>query len=244
MKKLKTILSKRSGRDSQGHIAMRHQGGRMKRFLRTIDFARSKKDITGTVETIEYDPNRNTKIALILYPDGERRYILAPGGLNVGDQVESGENASIKPGHALPLSKIPVATQIHNIEITPGKGGQMVRSGQSSAIVQGRELDNILIKLPSGEIKRFSPLSYATVGLLTGGKIENIGKAGRKRWMGIRPSVRGVAMAPNAHPHGGGEGRSGIGMPSPKTPWGKKARGVKTRRHGKYSDKLIVKKRK
>lgn len=244
MKNLKKILPKNSGRDASGHVSVRHQGGRHKRFMRIIDFLRDKHAMVGKVEAIEYDPNRNAKLALVLYTDGERRYIIAPLGLSAGDKILSGETAPSKTGNSLPLGRIPVGTPVFNIEVTPGKGGQMVRSGQSGATVQGREEDFVLVKLPSGEIRRFNPASYATIGQVSGDPRERIGKAGRSRNMGIRPSVRGVAMAPNAHPHGGGEGRSGIGMSSPKTPWGKKARGVRTRRHNKYSDRLIVKRRK
>lgn len=243
MRKLKKISPKKSGRDSQGRISVRHQGGRHKRYLRLIDFKRGKKNIPGRVEAIEYDPGRNAKIAKILYQDGERRYILAPQVLAVGDTVIAGENAPIKPGNALPLIKIPVGTQVHNLEINPGKGGQIVRGGGSFATIQSRENNNVLIKLPSGEIRRFVANAYATIGQVSGGKIEKIGKAGRRRHMGIRPTVRGTAMHPAAHPHGGGEGRSGEGMP-PKTPWGKPARGVKTRKRHKYSDLLVVHKRK
>ncbi|MBI2590704.1 MAG: 50S ribosomal protein L2 [Candidatus Blackburnbacteria bacterium] len=239
MKRLKRILPKKSGRDSQGHIAIRHQGGRHKRFLRTVDYARGKHGIDGHVEALEYDPNRNARLALVLYPDGDRRYVIAPQGLNIGDKIMSGETAPIKPGNSLPLGRIPVGTLVYNLEITLGKGGQMVRSGQSNAIVQGRESGIVLVKLPSGELRRFSTALYATVGQVSGQSRGVLRKAGTRRHMGIRPTVRGVAMAPRAHPHGGGEGRSPEGMP-PKTPWGKPARGVKTRRPKKYSDRLIV----
>lgn len=242
MKNLKVILRKNSGRDAHGHVAVRHQGGRHKRFLRVIDFMREKRQ-AGRVEVIEYDPNRNARLALVVYPDGERRYIIAPQGMVVGDTISSGETVEVKVGNSLPLIKIPVGTAIYNIEITPGKGGQIVRSGQSSATVQGREELFVLVKLPSGEIRRFLPASFATVGQVSGESKGRIGKAGRKRHMGVRPTVRGVAMHPAAHPHGGGEGRSPEGMP-PKTPWGKPARGVRTRKRTKYSDRLIVKRRK
>lgn len=242
MRRLKRILQKNSGRDSKGHIAVRHQGGRHKRFLRVVDYARGKHGIIGCVEAVEYDPNRNAKLALILYPDGDRRYVIASQGLNIGDKIVSGETAPIKPGNSLPLGRIPVGTLVYNLEITPGKGGQIVRSGQSSAIIQGRELGTVLVKLPSGELRRFDTASYATVGQVSGQNRGSLRKAGTKRHMGIRPTVRGVAMAPRAHPHGGGEGRSPEGMP-PKTPWGKPARGVKTRRPKKYSDRLIVSRR-
>lgn len=242
MKNLKTILSKRSGRDSAGHIAVRHQGGRQKRFLREIDFLRDKKT-RARVEAIEYDPNRSANIALLLYPDGERRYILAPEGLKAGDVVDTGPLAPIKSGNALPLEQIPAGTNIHNIEIRPGRGGQVVRGAGSFAVIQGKEGEFVIIKLPSGEIKKFAAGAYATIGQV--GRIErpNLYKAGTRRLMGIRPRVRGVAMAPRSHPHGGGEGRSSVGMSTPKTPWGKPAKGVKTRKRYKYSNKMIVKRR-
>lgn len=245
MAKLKRILPKKSGRDAQGRIAVRHQGGRHKRFLREIDFARNKKDIPAKVEIIEYDPNRTADIALLVYKDGERRYILAPSGLKVDDEVVASEKAPVKPGNALPLVKIPVGTLVHNIEITPNKGGQVARGAGAAAVVHGREEEWVLLKMPSGEIRRFNPSSWATVGQVgrEEWKSEKIGKAGRARRMGRRPTVRGVAMSPSGHPHGGGEGRSGEGGP-PKTPWGKPARGVKTRKKSKYSDKLIVQRRK
>jgi len=244
MRKLKTILPKNSGR-SKGKIVVRHQGGRHKRFMRDIDFKRDKKDVWGKIETIEYDPNRNLNIALVLYEDGERRYILSPNQIKEGDKVISSQNAPISLGNTLPLGKIPVGTQIHNIEITPGKGGQMVKSAGSVAVLQGKEEKYVLVKLPSGEIKRFNPICLASVGQL--GNMEfrskKIGKAGRSRRMGIRPTVRGVAMHPGAHPHGGGEGRSPVGLKYPKTPYGKKAVG-KTRKKNKYSDKMIIQGRK
>lgn len=248
---LKSILAKRSGR-SKGTITVRHQGGRQKRFLREIDFKRDKKDVWGKVESIEYDPNRSCEIALVIYEDGERRYILAPDGLAIGAKVISSAQAPIEKGNVLPLDKIPVGTQIHNLEITPGKGGQMVKSAGSVATLQGKEENlpsgkagYVLVKLPSGEIRKFKPESLATIGQLgrIEKKTERLGLAGRKRRMGIRPTVRGVAMHPNAHPHGGGEGRSSVGLKYPKTPWGKPAVG-KTRRKRKYSDHLIVEGRK
>ena len=234
------ILKKHSGRSS-GKVVVRHQGGRAKRFLRDIDFRRDKKDIWGRVEAIEYDPNRSAEIALIIYEDGEKRYILAPSGLKLGSKVISSEVAPIEVGNALPLEKIPAGTPIHNIEIRPGKGGQLVKSAGSVATVQGKEENFVLIRLPSGEVRRFLPQALATVGQMgrIEAKEERLGKAGRKRWMGIRPTVRGVAMHPGAHPHGGGEGRSSVGLKYPKTPWGKPAVG-KTRSKRKYSDKLIV----
>ena len=244
MKQLMSILPKKSGR-SGGRITIRHRGGRQKRFLRNIDFKRDKRDIWGQVEAIEYDPNRNADTALVLYQDGERRYILAPEGLKLGQKVIAGENAPVTVGNALPLSAIPVGMQIHNIEITPAKGGQMVKSAGAAAVVQGEKEGYVLVKLPSGEVRRFKPECFATVGQVgrAEARAERIGKAGRKRRMGIRPTVRGVAQHPGAHPHGGGEGRSGIGLKYPKTPYGKPAVG-KTRKKKKYSDKLIVKARK
>ncbi len=245
MKKLKTILAKNSGRNASGRVTVRHQGGRQKRFLREIDFARSKKGIIGRVEALEYDPNRNCKIALVVYKDGERRYILAPSGLEVGNQVYSGPEAALTVGNALPLSKLPIGTIIHNIEISPSKGGQIVKSAGSAATIQGREENYVLVKLPSAEVRRFNPDSYATIGQV--GNVEartrRLGKAGTKRHMGIRPTVRGTAQHPGSHPHGGGEGRSSVGLKYPKTPWGKPAVG-KTRRRGKYSSSLIVSGRK
>lgn len=245
MKRLKVILPKVSARDSQGHISVRHQGGRVKRFMRFIDFKRDKKEVWGKVEQIEHDPNRNAKIALVVYTDGDRRYILSPLGLKEGDKVIASEMAPLEPGNSLPLSAIIPGTQIHNIEILPGKGGQMVKSAGAAAVIQSKEKDFALVKLPSGEVRKFRSDVWATIGQV--GNIEiskkRIRKAGINRKKGIRPSVRGVAMHPNAHPHGGGEGRSGIGLPFPKTPYGKPAVG-KTRRKRKYSDHLIISGRK
>lgn len=245
MKRLKKILPKRAGRAASGRITVRHRGGRKKRFLREIDFRREKRDIWGRVEAIEYDPNRNVDIASVIYVDGERSYILAPEGLKLGQKIIAGETAPLEPGNALPLAKIPAGTAVHNIEIKPGKGGQMVKSAGAQATVQGKEEDYILVKLPSSEIRRFKPESFATIGQVGNAeaRLERIGKAGRKRRMGIRPTVRGVAQHPGSHPHGGGEGKSGIGMKYPKTPYGKPAVG-RTRKRKKYSDKLIVKRRK
>ena len=246
MKNLKTILQKHSGRDRQGHVAVRHQGGRHKRFLREIDFARNKHGVAGKVEAIEYDPNRTANVALVVYTDGDRRYILSPVGLGVGSQIMSGPDAPAVLGNALPLGRIPVGIQIHNIAIRPGKAGQVVRSSGAAAIIQSREGKIVTIKLPSGEVKKFDAGSFATIGQVGRAehKSEKGGTAGRTRRMGRRPTVRGVAMHPKAHPHGGGEGRSGVGMPGPKTPWGKPARGVKTRKKIKYSDKHIMSRRK
>lgn len=242
--KLKKILPKKGGR-SKGRISVRHQGGRQKRFLREIDFKRDKRGLPGRVEAIEYDPGRSAEVALVVYPDGERRYLLAPKGLKRGDAVMAGEDAPLSPGNALPLFRIPVGTMVHSVELRPGKGGQLIRSAGAAAVVQGKEDGVVTLKLPSGEIRKVVGEAYATVGQV--GRIEHktekLKKAGQKRWRGIRPTVRGVAMHPAAHPHGGGEGRSGEGMP-PKTPWGKPARGVRTRKKGKYSDKYIVKRRK
>ncbi len=244
MRKLKVILSKKSGR-SNGVVTVRHQGGRNKRFLRQIDFKRDKKDVVGIVLTIEVDPNRNSKIALVSYTDGEKRYILAPYGLKEGQKVVSGENAPIEIGNSLPLSKLPIGMTIHNIEVKPGHGGQIVRGAGSVALVQGKEEKYVLVKMPSGEIRRFSPDSYATIGQVGNPDFKNrrLRTAGAKRRMGIRPTVRGVAMHPNAHPHGGGEGRSSVGLKYPKTPWGKPAVG-KTRSRKKYSNRLIISGRK
>lgn len=244
--KLKRILPKKSGRDAKGHVAVRHQGGRHKRFLRKIDFARSKFGVQGKVRSIEYDPNRTADIALIVYADGDKRYILAPLGLSVGREVVSGPDAPVSLGNTLPLGKIPIGMQVHNIQTRPGKGGQIVRSAGVAAIIQGRENGLVTVKLPSREVRKFSERSFATIGQIgrSQHKSEKIGKAGRARRMGRRPTVRGVAMHPGAHPHGGGEGRSGVGLKRPKTPWGKTARGVRTRKKRKYSDKYIVNRRK
>lgn len=244
MKKLKHILPKKSGR-SHGTINVRHQGGRRKRFMRDVDFKRDKRDVWARVEAIEYDPNRNADLALVCYDDGERRYVLAPDGLKEGQKIITSEEAPLDIGNALPLAKIPVGTQIHNLEIRLGKGGQIVKSAGAVATVHGKEEDYILVKLPSSEIRRFKPQCYATIGQVGNMELrsQRIGSAGRKRRMGIRPTVRGVAQHPGAHPHGGGEGRSGVGRKRPATVYGKPAVG-KTRRKKKYSDKLIVKRRK
>jgi large subunit ribosomal protein L2 len=245
MKKLKHIKKKNSGRDASGQVAVRHQGGEHKRFLRLVDFKRDKMGIVGKVVAVEYDPNRNCDIALITYTDGEKRYILAPVGLKVGSTISSGREADIKVGNALPMASMPLGTIVHNVELTPGRGGQMARGAGAAAIITAREAGFVHLKLPSGEIRRVVETGFATVGQVGNidWKNEIIGKAGRSRHMGIRPSVRGVAMNPRSHPHGGGEGRSGIGMPSPKTYAGRKAVG-KTRRPKKYSDKHILQRRK
>jgi large subunit ribosomal protein L2 len=244
-KKLIRILKKHSGRNNQGKVTVRHQGGRQKRYYRIIDFKRDKHDIEATVSKIEYDPNRTAYIALVEYEDKERRYILSPEGLKVGDKITAGEKVEIKTGNALPLRNIPLGVTVHNIELTPGKGGQIVRSAGSFAVLVGKDEEYAQIKLPSGEKRKVLLDCCATIGQLTniGHKFEKIGKAGRKILMGIRPTVRGTAQNPRSHPHGGGEGRSGEGM-SPKTPWGKPARGKKTRKKNKWSDKLIIERRK
>ncbi len=244
MNNLLVILPKKSGR-SHGQITVRHQGGRHKRFLRIIDTKRDKRDIWGKVAEMEYDPNRTANVALVVYSDGEKRYTLAPLGLKVGTKIIASEMAPIEPGNALPIGKIPVGTQVHNLEVRLGRGGQIVKSAGSAATIQGREEDYVLVKLPSGEIRRFNPLCWATVGQVGNSEYRtiNLRKAGRMRWLGVRPRVRGVAMHPGAHPHGGGEGRSSVGLKYPKTYTGKKAVG-KTRTRRKYSNSLIVQKRK
>lgn len=243
-KSLLEPLKKRAGRNNQGRITVRHRGGGHKRMYRIIDFKRNKDGIPAKVATIEYDPNRSARIALLHYADGEKRYILAPLGLKVGDIVESGPQADIKPGNALPLRNIPVGTLVHNIELKPGKGGQLVRAAGAAAQIIAKEGDYATLRLPSGEMRMVHLECRATVGQVGNLDHENItiGKAGRARWLGIRPAVRGVAMNPVDHPHGGGEGRSPIGR-HPVTPWGKPALGVKTRRK-KASDRLIIKRRK
>ena len=243
-KSLLLPLKKKAGRNNRGKITVRHRGGGAKRRLRIIDFKRDKSGVPGRVAAIEYDPNRSARIALIFYADGEKRYILAPVGLNVGDTVMSGEKAEIKPGNAMPLVNMPTGTQIHNIELQKGRGGKIVRSAGASAQLMVKEGDYALIRLPSGEIRRVRSECVATIGQIGNVEHQNIslGKAGRKRHMGWRPTVRGSAMSPRDHPHGGGEGRSPVGMPGPKTPWGKPALGYKTRKP-KASDRMIVKRR-
>jgi large subunit ribosomal protein L2 len=245
-RQLHRILPKRSGRNASGKVTTRHQGDRQKRFLRKIDFKRDKKDLAGRVVLFEYDPNRTANIALVVYPDGEKRYILAPVGLKIGDQVMAGSKAEIKTGNALPLQKIPVGSLVHNLELFPGKGGQIVRGAGTAAVVSGKEDQFAILKLPSGQQRRVPLVCTATLGQVSNVDLKsvNLGKAGRKRHLGIRPTVRGVVQHPGSHPHGGGEGKSGIGMPSPKSPWGKKTLGKRTRKKIKYSDKLIIKKRK
>ena len=243
-KSLLTTIKKNSGRNNQGKITVRHQGGGVKRKYRIIDFKRNKLEVPGTVASIEYDPNRTANIALINYADGEKRYIIAPKGLEVGMKVEAGANADIKVGNALPIMSIPVGTMIHNIELRPGKGGELARSAGSSAQILGREGKYVMIRLSSGEQRKVLGTCMATVGEVGNedASLVRIGKAGRKRHMGIRPTVRGSVMNPNDHPHGGGEGRAPVGRKAPMTPWGKPALGLKTRKK-KQSDKFIVRRR-
>lgn len=245
MKSLKTIKKKHSGRDAQGHVAVRHQGGQHKRFMRMIDFKRSKLEIVGKVVSVEYDPNRTTDIALVQYADGEKRYILRPDGLKVGDRIQSGPNVEIRVGNALPLGVMPIGTVVHNVEITPGRGGQLARSAGSAATVAAKEDGYVHLRMPSGELRKVRAEGLATIGQLGNIDWKNrvFKKAGTKRHMGIRPTVRGVAQNPRSHPHGGGEGRSGIGLKTPKTYAGRHAVG-KTRIKNKYSDKLIITRRK
>jgi large subunit ribosomal protein L2 len=243
-KSLLLPLRKRAGRNSQGRVTVRHRGGGAKRSIRVVDFKRDKIGVPGKVTDIEYDPNRSARIALIFYADGDKRYILAPIGMNVGDTIKSGNDAEIKPGNTLPLKLIPTGTMVHNIELQRGKGGQLVRSAGLAAQTVAVEGDYALIRLPSNETRRINADCMATIGQV--GNIDHqgikLGKAGRKRWLGIRPTVRGSAMTPRDHPHGGGEGRTPIGLPGPKTPWGKPALGFKTRRP-KASDRMIVNRR-
>ena len=245
-KSLLVKMNKRSGRNNQGKITVRHQGGGAKRKYRIIDFKRNKDVVPGKVATIEYDPNRSANIALIHYLDGEKRYIIAPKGLKVGMMIESGDKADILIGNAKAIMKIPVGTTIHNIELYPGKGGQLVRSAGTSAQILGREERYVLVRLTSGEVRRILGTCRATIGEVGNADHElvNIGKAGRTRHMGIRPTVRGSVMNPVDHPHGGGEGRQPIGRKNPVTPWGKPALGLKTRKAKKASDKMIVRRKK
>lgn len=244
LKKLTVHKSKIDGRNNRGKVTVRHRGGGHKRRYRLIDFKRNKLGVPGKVATIEYDPNRSSRIALIHYLDGDKRYIIAPLGLRVGDMVMAGSGAEIRPGNALPMGDIPVGTVIHNIEMHLGKGGQMARAAGTSAQLLAKDNGYATLRLPSGEMRLVRQECMATIGQV--GNVEHgnvkLGKAGRRRWMGWRPATRGTAMDPNSHPHGGGEGRSGIGMPGPKTPWGKPALGKKTRRN-KSTDKYIVRRR-
>ena len=245
-KSLVSSLSKNAGRNNQGKITVRHHGGGSRRKYRIIDFKRNKKDgIPAVVKTIEYDPNRTANIALICYADGEKAYILAPLNLKVGQTVMSGETAEVEVGNCLPLANIPVGTQVHNIELYPGKGGQLVRSAGNSAQLMAKEGKYATLRLPSGEMRMVPIICRATIGSVGNPDhgLINIGKAGRKRHMGIRPTVRGSVMNPNDHPHGGGEGKTGIGRSGPCTPWGKPALGLKTRKKNKKSNKLIVRRR-
>ena len=244
-KSLTVSLNKTAGRNNQGKITVRHHGGGSRRKYRIIDFKRNKVDVPATVKSIEYDPNRTANIALICYADGEKSYIIAPNGLKVGDVLMNGENAEVKVGNCLPLSAIPVGTEIHNVELYPGKGGQLVRAAGNRAQLMAKEGKYATLRLPSGEMRLVPIVCRATIG--TVGNVEhglvNIGKAGRKRNMGIRPTVRGSVMNPNDHPHGGGEGRAPVGRSGPCTPWGKPALGLKTRKKNKKSNKMIIRRR-
>lgn len=244
-KKLTKIKKKTGGRDSRGRVSVRGRGGEHKRYIRKVDWKRDKIDVPGKVESIQYDPNRSANLALIFYADGEKRYILAPSGLEENNTVIASENAPVKPGNALPLGKIPTGVEVHNVEIRPGKGGQMVRGAGTAAIIKSKKGDMVKLELPSGEVRLFDKNAWATIGQV--GNVDHIykklKKAGDKRRRGIRPTVRGVAQHPSSHPHGGGN-VGNIGLKAPKTPWGKKAMGKKTRKKKKYSDKYIVKRRK
>ena len=244
-KSLTKTLKKHAGRNQRGKITVRHRGGGYRPKYRIIDFKRSKDDIPAKVATIEYDPNRSANIALVVYADGEKRYIIAPNGLKVGDVIESGAAADIKVGNALPIANIPVGTIIHTVELKPGKGAQMVRSAGNGAQLMAKEGEFAQVRLPSGEVRKVRMECRATIGEVGNGDHQNIsiGKAGRKRHMGIRPTVRGSVMNPNDHPHGGGEGKAGIGRVGPVTPWGKPALGLKTRKRSKDSNRYIVKRR-
>jgi len=241
---LVVVRRKSSGRNNTGRVTVRHRGGGNRRYIRLVDFKRNKLAIPAKVSAIEYDPNRTARLALLVYGDGEKRYIIAPVGLKVGDSVVSGSNVDIRPGNCMPISNIPVGTMIHNIEMKEGRGGQMVRSAGSAAQLLAKEGDFAQIRLPSGEVRLVRQVCFATIGQvgnLDHGNIK-LGKAGRKRHMGIRPTVRGTAMSPRDHPHGGGEGRQPVGMPGPKSPWGRPTRGYKTRRN-KDTDKYILRRR-
>lgn len=241
-KKLTELLQKHSGRNNAGRITVRHQGGRHKRYYRIIDFKRDKRDMEGVIKTIEYDPNRNVDVCLVEYTDGEKRYILKPNELKVGDAIYSGEKADIKAGNALPLRLIPIGIEIHNLELFPGQGAKLIRGAGTAGVIVAKEGLFVHVKLPSGTVRKCFGEAYATIGML--GNIEHkdeiLGTAGASRHRGVRPTVRGTAQNPRSHPHGGGEGRTGEGM-HPKTPWGKSARGTKTRNKVKWSNKFIVK---
>ncbi|GAP05780.1 MAG TPA: 50S ribosomal protein L2 [Anaerolinea thermolimosa] len=238
------IRKKHAGRNNTGRVTVRHQGGGNRQYIRNVDFKRDKRNIPARVSAIEYDPNRTARLALLVYADGEKRYIIAPLGLKVGDTVLAGPQAEIRPGNSLPIANIPVGTMIHNIELKEGKGGQLVRAAGASAQLLAKEGDYAQIRLPSGEVRLVRQVCYATIGQVGNLDHSNVklGKAGRKRHMGIRPTVRGTAMSPRDHPHGGGEGRQPVGMPGPKSPWGRPTRGYKTRRN-KTTDKYIVRRR-
>ncbi len=238
------LRKKHAGRDNTGTVSVRHQGGGNRQYIRIVDFKREKRDIPAKVAAIEYDPNRTARLALLVYADGEKRYMIAPLGLKVGDTVVTSATADIRPGNALPISAIPVGTMIHNIELKEGRGGQLVRTAGGAAQLLAKEGDYAQIRMPSGEVRLVRQVCYATIGQIGNVDHSNIklGKAGRKRHMGVRPTVRGTAMSPRDHPHGGGEGRQPTGMPGPKSPWGKPTRGYKTRRN-KTTDQYIVRRR-
>ncbi len=244
-KSLLAPLKKHAGRNAQGKITVRHRGGGNRRKYRIIDFKRNKDGIPATVKTIEYDPNRTANIALLSYADGEKRYILAPAGLKVGDVLMNGENAEVRIGNCMEMKDMPVGTQIHNIEMYPGHGGQLVRAAGTSAQLMAKEGKYAILRMPSGEMRMVPIVCRATIGVIGNGEhnLVNIGKAGRKRHMGIRPTVRGSVMNPNDHPHGGGEGKAPVGRPGPCTPWGKPALGYKTRKKNKKSNKMIIRRR-
>ena len=244
-KPLMVMKRKVTGRNNSGKVTVRHRGGVEKRYLRLIDFKRNKRSVSGTIMSVEYDPNRSANIALVNYLDGDKRYILAPDGLKIGHVVMAGETADILPGNSVPLSLIPIGTPIHNLELRPGKGGQLVRGAGSAAYIQSKDAPFATVMLPSKEVRLISLDCYATIGQVSNPdwKTVSLGKAGRKRHLGWRPTVRGTAQNPRSHPHGGGEGRSGIGLVAPKTPWGKKALGKKTRHRRRYSNQYIIKDR-
>ena len=244
-KSLTVVLKKNSGRNNQGKITVRHQGGGIRRQYRIIDFKRQKDDIEATVKAIEYDPNRTANIALLVYADGTKSYILAPEGLEVGQKLFSGDNAEAKTGNCLPLQNVPIGAMVHNVELYPGAGAQLVRSAGAAAQLMAKEGKYATLRLPSGEMRMVPITCRATMGIVGNGEhnLVNIGKAGRKRHMGIRPTVRGSVMNPNDHPHGGGEGRAPVGRPGPSTPWGKPALGLKTRKKNKSSNKLIIRRK-
>ena len=239
-------LLKKGGRNAQGRVTVRHRGGGDRKMYRLVDFQQNKNNIEAKITALEYDPYRRATIALAAYQDGDKRYILAADGLKIGDKIMTGENVDLKVGNRLPLKNIPAGMPIHNLELLPGRGGKIVRSAGSQTLIQSKEGNHAIIKLPSGETRQVPLACYASLGQVSNTEWKNVilGKAGRKRRMGFRPTVRGVAMHPNAHPHGGGEGRSGIGMPGPKSPWGKPVGGIKTRKKNKYSDRLIITRRK